>query len=133
MPRFSKKSKARLATCDQRLQRILNEVIKHWDCTILEGHRGKSVQNEYFRTGRSKIKYPNGKHNTTPSLAVDVVPYPIDWSDWNRFYAFAGFVQGIAIGMGIKLRSGLDWDQDHDFHDQNFNDAPHFELSNKRK
>jgi len=128
MPHFSEKSRAKLETCDQRIQDVMNEVIKHWDCTILEGFRDEETQNEFFRTGRSKLQFPHGKHNQTPSRAVDVVPCPIDWNDWNRFYAFAGYVMATADQMGIKLRSGLDWDSDKDFKDQNFNDAPHFEL-----
>ena len=128
MPSFSKRSKSKLETCDKKLQRLMNEVIKHYDCTILEGHRDRATQNEYFRTGRSKLKYPQGKHNSTPSKAVDVAPYPIDWEDTDRFYHFAGFVQGMAAGMGIKIRWGGDWDGDHKFTDQTFHDLPHFEL-----
>lgn len=135
MPKFSQRSLDRLSTCDDRIQRVFKEVIKHWDCTILEGHRDKETQNEYYRTGKSKLQYPNGKHNSLPSKAVDVIPYFADdphyrWDDWNTWYAFAGFVLGVAASMGIKLRSGLDWDRDKNFGkgDQSFNDAPHFEL-----
>ena len=39
MPKFGSKSRERLATCDERLQKVFNEVIKHVDCSILEGHR----------------------------------------------------------------------------------------------
>jgi len=128
MPAFSSRSKKQLETCDSRLQDLFNEVIKHYDCTILEGHRDEATQNEYYRTGRSKLKYPNGKHNTLPSKAVDVAPYPIDWEDMDRFYHFGGFVLGMAASMGIKLRWGGDWDGDKSFKDQTFHDMPHFEL-----
>lgn len=128
MPRFSNRSKKRLETCDKRLQDVFNEVIKHYDCTILEGHRDKETQNEYKRTGRSKLSYPNSKHNTYPSLAIDVAPYPIDWQDHRRFYMFVGFVLGVASQMGVKLRVGADWDGDKEFKDQTFHDLPHFEL-----
>jgi hypothetical protein len=130
MPKYSKRSQSRLDTCDERLRQVFEEVIKHWDCTILEGHRSKHLQNQYYNSvpQRSKIQWPNSKHNSTPSMAVDAVPYPIDWNDWNRFYAFSGFVVGIGAAMGITIRSGLDWDKDRDFNDQNFNDAPHFEV-----
>lgn len=67
-------------------------------------------------------------HNKTPSLAVDVAPWPIDWNDKNRFYHFAGRVQGIAQMFNIKIRWGGDWDSDNDLKDQNFYDLPHFEL-----
>ena len=54
------------------------------------------------------MQYPNSKHNKLPSKAVDVAPYPIDWNDPDRFYHFAGYVRGIAEGMGIKIRWGLE-------------------------
>ena len=52
MPKFSKESLDKLATCDARLQKVFNEVIKHVDCTIIEGHRGQETQDEYYRTGK---------------------------------------------------------------------------------
>ena len=67
-------------------------------------------------------------HNSDPSRAVDVAPYPIDWNDTERFGRFAGFVLGMAAAMGIPLRWGGDWDRDNDTHDQKFNDLVHFEL-----
>ena len=128
MPSFSQRSKDRLATCDDRLQEVFEEVIKHWDCTILQGERTKEEQDEFFRTGRSKVRWPNSKHNSSPSKAVDVAPYPIDWNDTRRFDYFAGFVKGIALSKGVTLRWGGDWDSDGDVRDQNFNDLPHFEI-----
>ncbi|MHC4992700.1 MAG: M15 family metallopeptidase [Planctomycetota bacterium] len=132
MPSFSQRSQDRLNTCDPRLVEIFEEVIKHWDCTILQGVRPKEEQDEYFRTGRSKVQWPNSKHNVLnpgdKSRAVDVAPYPIDWNDTRRFDYFAGFVQGIAASKGITLRWGGDWDSDRDQSDQTFNDLPHFEI-----
>lgn len=128
MPAFGKASQEKLATCDQRLQKVFNEVIKHFDCTVIEGHRGEAAQNKAFAEGKSKLKYPQGKHNKTPSLAADVLPYPIDWNDTNRMCYFAGFVVGIAATMGIKLRWGGDWNQNTELKDNSFNDLPHFEL-----
>jgi peptidoglycan L-alanyl-D-glutamate endopeptidase CwlK len=132
MPSFGKSSRARLDTCDPRIVEIFEEVIKHIDCSILEGRRDKDTQNELFRQGKSKLQWPDSKHNVVDpsdlSKAIDCVPYPIDWNDWNRFYHFCGLVQAVALMKGYKLRSGLDWDQDYDFSDQSFNDAPHFEL-----
>jgi len=138
MPKFSKQSTDRLATCDQRLQDLFNEVIKHFDCVILEGHRGKELQDKYFAEKKSKTPWPKSKHNGQPSRAVDAVPYPVKWGaagtpdqrrkDIARFYLFAGFVKGVAANMGIKIRWGGDWDGDHDFNDQTFDDLPHFEV-----
>ena len=128
MPRFSKQSADRLATCDTRLQEIFNEVIKTFDCTILEGHRGEEAQNKAFAEGKSKLKWPNGNHNKLPSLAVDVAPFPVDWKDVKRFAFFAGYVQRVAEKMGYKLRWGGDWNSNTFTGDQNFHDLPHFEL-----
>lgn len=127
MPQFGKKSKEQLATCHPALQRLFNEVIKHHDCTIIEGHRSNENQIKAFNSGKSKIK-SGGKHNQIPSLAIDATPWPIDWNDKARFYHFAGKVQGIAQMMHIKLRWGGDWDCDNNLKDQRFFDLPHFEL-----
>lgn len=128
MRTFGTQSAAKLATCHPDLQKVFNFVIGHYDCTVLEGHRGQEAQDEAFRRGTSKLKWPNGNHNKTPSLAVDVLPYPIDWKDLDRMRLFAGFVLGAASAMGIKLRWGGDWDGDRDMKDQTFHDLPHFEL-----
>ena len=129
MFKFGKRSRKNLETCDQRLQNILNEVIKYVDCTVIEGHRSETRQDELFDQGKTKVKYPNGRHNKYPSLAVDVVPYPIDWKDRERMTLFAGFVKGIAKGMyNIDLRWGGDWDSDFEVQDNRFDDFPHFEI-----
>tara|TARA_R100000501_G_C2592704_1_gene92178 strand:- start:342 stop:734 length:393 start_codon:yes stop_codon:yes gene_type:complete len=128
MPRYSKISKERLATCDERLQGVFNEVIKHVDCKILEGHRSKERQNKLYDEGRTKVRYPDGRHNFNPSRAVDVTPYPVDWEDRERQTLFAGFVLGTARSMGINLRWGGDWDQDFQVMDNRFDDFPHFEI-----
>ena len=128
MPRFGKRSKERLATCDTRLQEVFNEVIKYVDCSILEGHRDKERQNQLYIEGKTKVKYPNGRHNSSPSNAVAVTPYPVDWADRERQTLFAGFVIGIARSMGITLRWGGDWDMDFQVMDNRFDDFPHFEV-----
>ena len=128
MPRFGKRSKKRLATCDDRLQKLFKEVIKYFDCTVIQGHRGEAEQNRAYDAGRSKLRYPNGKHNASPSRAVDVAPYPVDWEDRDRFHYFGGFVLGIASQMGLKIRWGGDWDRDTEVKDNRFDDLPHFEI-----
>ena len=131
MPRFGKRSKERLKTCNPDLQMVFNEVIKHVDCSILEGHREKERQNQLYDEGKTKVLYPNGRHNAYPSNAVDVVPYPVDWDDRERMTLFAGFVLGTAKQMGITLRWGGDWDRDFQVKDNRFDDFPHFEVTNE--
>ena len=131
MPKFGNKSKARLSTCDQRLQDVFNEVIKYVDCSVLEGHRSKERQKILYDEGKTKVRYPKGRHNAFPSLAVDVVPYPVDWEDRERFHLFAGFVLGVARRMGVTLRWGGDWNMNFEVDDNKFDDFPHFEIREK--
>jgi peptidoglycan L-alanyl-D-glutamate endopeptidase CwlK len=134
MPMFSQSSLSKLSTCHLDLQRIFFEVVKTYDCVILEGYRDKEGQDKAFLEGKTKLQWPNGNHNVNPSIAVDVAPYPIDWNDSKRFYYFAGFVFGIAYTLKLErkiyygLRWGGDWNGNRDFSDQSFNDLVHFEL-----
>ncbi len=130
MARYSRSSKSKLDTCHPDLIKVFDKVIElgRWDPTILEGHRSEDRQNELFRQGQSKVVGGKSKHNSLPSNAVDVAPYPIKWDDANRFYRFGEYVLGVAHTMGIKLRWGGDWDNDADIKDQKFNDLVHFEI-----
>ncbi len=108
-------------------------MIKHYDCSVTCGRRGEEEQNAAYAEGRSKLKFPESKHNKTPSLAVDVVPYfkaspHIRWEDKEKFYEFGGFVQGVAKVLGINIRWGGNWDKNDELHDQTFFDLPHFEI-----
>lgn len=129
---------ARLQTCHPRLQAVVTVVDKFWPVAVLEGERSAAQQAENVKKGVSKTL--NSKHVHTPSLAVDMLPDPVEWPDakgltkeevarrWKRIHVFAGFVQGVAFTMGENLRWGGDWDGDWDFTDQQFHDLPHFEL-----
>ena len=128
MPRFSTKSKSKLHSCDERLINLFNKVVKHFDCMVLEGQRGEEKQNAAYDKGNSKVRYPNGKHNQSPSVAVDVAPYPIDWADRDRFHYFGGYVLGVAKQMGLNIRWGGDWNQDTQTKDNKFDDLVHFEI-----
>jgi len=128
MPKFGKSSKKRLATCHEDLQKVFNEVIKKVDCSVLEGHRSEERQNKLYEEGKTKVLYPKGRHNASPSRAADVVPYPVDWNDRERFHLFSGFVLGVAYRMGIDLRWGGDWNMNFEVDDNKFDDFPHFEL-----
>jgi peptidoglycan L-alanyl-D-glutamate endopeptidase CwlK len=144
MPSFSNRSKSRLATCHPKLQALMNEVIKKYDCSIIEGHRTKDVQDEYFTRNVTKVRWPDSKHNKNPSRAVDVVPYikemggavfpqPNESTEvilrkTGACYMFLGYVKRVAEEMGIRIRFGADWDSDTNLLDQQFHDLPHIEL-----
>lgn len=128
MASFGKRSLQRLNSCEPRLVEILKEAIEVYDFTILQGHRGEEEQQDFYERGLSKVQFPNSKHNKTPSMAVDIAPYPIDWEDTKRFFYLAGIITSIAHRKGYKIRWGGNWDMDYDFSDQKFNDLPHFEI-----
>ena len=131
MAKFGNKSKERLSTCHEDLQKVFNEVIKYIDCSVLEGHRNEERQNKLFEEHKTKVKFPSGRHNSKPSRAVDVTPYPVDWHDRERQTLFAGFVLGMARSMGIHLRWGGDWNMNFQVADNRFDDFPHFEIRDK--
>jgi len=136
MAKYSRNSELKLSTCHQDLQTIFNYVVKHFDCTIVDGNRSEKRQNEAYDNGFSKVRYPNSKHNSLPSMAVDAVPYPINWRDHDRMRVFAGYVLGIAMmlkdygAIESEIRWGGDWDRDTQVRDNKFQDFPHFEIIN---
>ena len=138
MPEFGSRSRLRLESCHYDLYYLFSEVVKTYDCSVLCGHRGQLEQTQAFDSKRSKVQWPDSKHNSIPSRAIDIVPFPINWGDTGsekerrkalaRFYHFAGYVKAVADQLGIKVRWGGDWDGDGLFNDQNFDDLPHWEL-----
>lgn len=130
MPSFGQKSVELLSQCDRRLYDIASDAIKIMDFTVITGHRNQAEQDADFAAGRSKLRWPDGKHNATPSLAMDLCPYRngLQWNDKEAFYLLAGIVLAIAALRGIKIRWGGDWDSDFDLHDQSFMDLGHFEI-----
>ena len=69
-----------------------------------------------------KIKKSN--HNYSPSRAVDIVPYPIDWNDLGRFKELSEVVKKAMQTVGITIAWGGDW--------KSFKDYPHYELIVKK-
>lgn len=108
----------------------MKSAITDIDFTVLCGFRGKEEQDAAFASGHSKLEFPKSKHNISPSHAVDIAPYPIDWNDWHRFDTLAGIVRRhwgvipVAERMGYELVWGGGW--------ANFPDRPHWELRSTR-
>jgi len=124
MPRFGKRSRGRMKGVDAKLQNVFNEVVKEFDCAIIEGLRSQERQNELVEQGKSQTKF--GKH--VQGKAMDVAPYPIDWGDRDRFHYFGGYVKGIAKSLNLRVRWGGDWDGDFETKDNKFDDLVHFEI-----
>jgi peptidoglycan L-alanyl-D-glutamate endopeptidase CwlK len=120
---LGKLSLYRLATCHPDLQRLIRAVANGVeqgdlsyagvrDITVLCGHRGEAEQDAAVARGASKTPWPRSKHNRSPSDAVDVAPYPLDWSDTKAFDALHAYAAGVAHAMGIDLLD-IDWDRPH--------------------
>lgn len=140
---------ARLETVHPDLSMLFNEVVRHRDCTILCGVRSKAEQDRLYNLKRSKLMWPNSKHNVLNpddlAMAVDVAPYFADqdpsiiWptaantklvyaKECGIYYNFAGYIQAVADRMGVKLKFGGDWNGNHRYTDQSFDDLVHWEL-----
>ena len=83
----------------------------------------KGVPTNYAQPSLSKVTWLNNplasKHVT--GNAVDLVPYPIDWEDINKFKKINEAMQVAAKELGVKLSYGGDWTKKKDY--------PHWELA----
>lgn len=153
MPAFGRESQKKLNTCDKDIRLICDKTIIMIDFSIITGHRTKEEQNGLFPK-YTKLKWPKGKHNKFPSMAVDIAPYikPYGVIFGGREQIFRmmeirgvskaaaeafvvksyarmmGYIEAIAFTAGIKIRVGIDWDGDFDMLDQKFHDLGHWEL-----
>lgn len=116
---FSAISLNRIFECHPDLQTIAFELIKEMDITVLCGHRDEMAQNDAFINGKSRLPWPRSKHNSLPSLAIDLAPYPICWNDLPSFLLMCSKIERIAKTLNINIRLGRDF---------SFKDFPHIEL-----
>ncbi len=139
MRAWSQSSATKLATCHPDLRKLANAVLVFHDCQVITGHRNEQKQNQMVQEGKSKVLWPNGKHNTYPSNAIDLAPYVPNMSPWDFEYSlyFAGLVLGTAENllrsgrMSYAIRWGGNWSATRDgksFKDVSFYDGLHFEL-----
>ena len=129
MPSFSKTSEKRLQTCHPDIVAVCRELIKQYDFAVLCGHRTKAEQNKAFENGNSRLIYPQSAHNKTPSHAVDIAPYPIDWGNlmrfremWHRFDALASLMRERG-----EIESEFEWGGEWN----SLKDYPHIEIKEK--
>lgn len=131
MNKWGRQSARILSELDPRLQTVLNELLEWVDVSLICGHRGKDAQDDYFMRGVSKVKWPDSKHNTYPSLAVDLQPHPYPNNE-NDLRAALGYIAGLAMVIaarhGWQLRWGGDWNRNGSVVDNGFDDLFHLEL-----
>ena len=156
--KLGKRSKKQFDTLHPDLQTIVSWGLKYCavDMTLVEGHRPPEKQLEYFKKGREfvdgrwklvrpKQKITNvdgyhikGKHNYSPSLAVDIAAYvpgkkQLTWDAVHLTYIGSSLIMiaEFLYDDGIiehKLRWGGNWDKDGDLADNTLYDRPHVEL-----
>jgi len=93
--------------------------ITEQDFTVIEGIRNINRQRELVKAGKSTTM--NSRHIT--GHAVDMVPWPVDWNDLERFEVMSEAMKQAAEELDIPIVWGGDWNS--------FYDAPHFELDRK--
>lgn len=135
---FGTRSSQRLATCHPDLERVARKAISITpvDFTIVCGLRARNEQNEAYKNGFSKKRWPNSKHNGhspdyDESTALDFAPWihsTINWNDEGSFYVVAGVLLAAAVMEEVHVRGGWDWDRDGLTEDQSFMDIGHIEL-----
>ena len=90
------------------------------DFTVIEGIRNINRQRQLYKAGKSTTM--NSRHIT--GHAIDMVPWPVDWEDLERFNVMAEAMKTAAEVQEIPIVWGGDW--------KSFYDAPHFELDRKK-
>jgi peptidoglycan L-alanyl-D-glutamate endopeptidase CwlK len=137
---FGQRSRTNIGTCDPRLIRIAERALSFgiMDFSVIEGHRSVERQQMLYNSKPPKTKIDGitkkGKHNYSPSLAMDLLPHPAEvndvgvWQDKQRFCVLAGLIYAAASLEGINIRWGGDWDSDGNNADSTSLDLPHFEI-----
>ena len=106
------------------------------DFMVLEGVRTPARQAELYAQGRTKpgqkvtwtLKsnhFINSK--TGYGHAVDLVPFPIDWSH-KKLDVVAKAMFAAADTLDVEIRWGANWDRDGKPREKGESDSPHFEL-----
>ncbi len=103
----------------------------------------KNIPAKYAKPNHAKVtwlKNPfNSKHckqSDGYGHAVDICPYPVDWSNLSKFDKIAEAMftaekqlkaEG-QISQSTNLRWGADWDKDGKHRERGESDSPHFEI-----
>lgn len=143
---FGAGSRARLETVRPELRETA-ELALSWqiyDFTIVWGWRSEEQQEQAFRSGASKKRWPDSNHNTMTddgmpcSDALDFAPWVwlpgggmgIPWHDTHAFAMVGGLILAAGAQLGYRLRYGGDWDGDGNTTDQLLMDWGHVEILN---
>jgi len=117
---FGTTSRKRLAMCHPTLIKLAEVAIRDFDFSVVCGHRNKHDQTAAFESGHSKAEWGQSPHNLLPSRAMDLVPWPSQYSNKLLQSRLGHYMLGVAAALEIRIKWGGDF--------KTFYDAPHFEL-----
>lgn len=136
--RFSKASMDKLVGVHPDLVRVLIRAIgiSKQDFSVNEGVRTPERQKELYAQGRTKpgnivtwtMNSNHFKHKDGFGHAVDLITYPVDYSNTKGFLLIRDAVMTAAKELGIHVRWGGDWNE-NGVQDRGETDIGHFELS----
>lgn len=135
MPKFGKRSSELREYLCKDLKRLVDEVIKEYDFSIVETFRGKDAQETAYNLGNSKAHFGQSAHNFHPCFAFDAYPWPCprrqikgiivlddDSPEWDKM---VNVFKSKAKELGISITCGIDF--------KSLRDAPHVELADWKK
>jgi peptidoglycan LD-endopeptidase CwlK len=123
---FSPASEAKLANLNDALVRVVRRALSYGvlDITVIETLRTPEEEAQKVAQGLSETQ--NSKHLEGPdgkSHAVDLAPYPVDWTKIERFRELNDLMQRAALEEGVAIVWGGTW--------KTLKDFDHWELSEK--
>lgn len=132
--KLGKTSLARLQGVDETLVNVVKRAIEisEVDFTVLEGVRTLERQRELYAQGRTapgKIVTWTMKSRHIEGKAVDLVPYPLDWNDLEKFNKIKDAMFQAARELDVNLRWGADWNGNGEYREKGEYDSPHFEIN----
>ena len=132
--KLGKTSLARLVGVDECLVKVVMRAIEisEVDFTVMEGVRTLARQRELYAQGRTapgKIVTWTMNSRHIEGKAVDLVPYPLNWNDLEKFDKIKDAMFQAAREIDVNLRWGADWDGDGKYREKGEYDSPHFELN----
>ena len=130
MPKFGNVSLERLSGCHLDLQKLAYAVVAKRDCAVVCGHRGMNEQQRAYSEGNSNAKPGQSPHNDSPSMAMDLMPYPIDWKNEEEVLEFRNLVDITANLLHIELHPLIKF---RNKKGQLIIDLPHYELAEWHK
>jgi peptidoglycan L-alanyl-D-glutamate endopeptidase CwlK len=132
MATFSDTSLKRLRGVHADLQTLFNQVVIHFDCSVISGVRTAEEQQDLYAKGRTEdgqiVTYKDGvikKSKHQLGLAVDVVPYPTLYKDEEIMEEFGKYVIDVATELKNKglIDNEITWGGTW-----RFRDLPHFQI-----